>query len=62
MERIIKAIEEKLEKQECTIFVQEHEIKELKCMLEKAEAIIKEQEHLISDLKGENNETLRTHE
>ena len=50
MERIIKAIEEKLESQECTIYVQEHQIEELKRKLAEAEKTIKEQAR---DLKGE---------
>lgn len=54
MERIIKAIEEKLASQECTIFVQKHEIEELKRKLAEAENTIESQSHLISDLKGEN--------
>ena len=54
MQRIIKAIEEKLEKQECTIFVQEHEIVELKRKLAEAEKTIEEQAHVIDDLKGAN--------
>lgn len=51
MERIIKAIEEKLASQECTILVQEHEIRELKAQLAKAEKIIEE-------LKEKNDETI----
>lgn len=54
MHRIIKAIEEKMESQECTIFVQKHEIEELKRKLAEAEKTIEEQAHTISDLKGEN--------
>ena len=54
MQRIINAIEEKLESQECTIYLQKHEIKELTRKLEEAEKTIEEQEHIISDLKGAN--------
>ena len=63
MERIIKAIEEKLASHECTIYVQAHEIEELKRKLAEAEKTIEEQAHLLadteehavtSDLKGEN--------
>lgn len=53
MERIIKAIEEKLASHESTILVQKYEIEELHRKLAKAEATIKEQAHTISDLKGE---------
>ena len=42
MERIIKAIEEKLASQECTIYVQKHEIEELKRKLAEAEKTIEE--------------------
>jgi uncharacterized coiled-coil protein SlyX len=54
MERIIKAIEEKLASQESTICVHEFEIKELKRKLAEAEKTIAEQAQIISDLKGEN--------
>jgi dihydropteroate synthase len=54
MERIIKLIEEKLESQECTIYLQKHEIKELTRKLEEAEETIEEQAHIINDLKGAN--------
>lgn len=54
MERIIKAIEEKLASQEFTILVQKHEIEELKKKLAEAEQTIAEQAKLIVELKGEN--------
>lgn len=54
MERIIKAIEEKLASQECTIYVQKHDIEELKRKLAEAEKTIDEQAHIINDLKGAN--------
>jgi FtsZ-binding cell division protein ZapB len=52
MQRIIKAIEEKMASQESTIYVQKCEIEELKRKLEKAEKTIDEQAHIIDDLKG----------
>lgn len=54
MERIIKAIEEKLASQECTIFVQKHQIEQLESKLAEAEKTIEEQAHIIGDLKGES--------
>jgi uncharacterized coiled-coil protein SlyX len=54
MERIIKAIEEKLASHECTIYLQKSEIESLKNKLANAEKTIEAQAHLISDLKGEN--------
>lgn len=54
MERIIKAIEDKMASDECTIYLQKNEIESLKKKLENAEKTIKEQEHIINDLKGEN--------
>lgn len=57
MERIIKAIEEKLESQERTIYLQQHEIKELKRKLDEAQETIEQQGHIIGridDLKGAN--------
>lgn len=57
MELIIKAIEEKLEKQEGTIFLQRHEIEELKRKLEKAEKTIESQAKLI-EKKGDKNEAV----
>ncbi len=54
MERIIKAIEEKLASQECTIFVQRHEIEDLKRKLAEAEKTIEAQAMRITDLKGAN--------
>lgn len=53
MERIIKAIEEKLESQECKIYVQKCEIESLKNKLANAEKTIEAQAHIIGDLKGE---------
>jgi hypothetical protein len=59
MERIIKAIEEKLAKQEETILLQKYEIEGLKRKLAEAEETIKRQDFLLSeteeadDLKGE---------
>lgn len=53
MERIIKAIEEKMASQECTIYLQKSEIESLKNKLEDAEKTIEAQVHIISDLKGE---------
>jgi uncharacterized coiled-coil protein SlyX len=52
MERIIKAIEEKMASQECTIYLQKTEIESLKNKLENAERTIAEQAHIIGDLKG----------
>ena len=52
MERIIKLIEDKLASDECTIYVQKHEIEELKRKLAEAEKTIEEQAHIINDLKG----------
>lgn len=49
MERIIKAIEEKLASQESTIYVQKYEIDDLKRKLKEAEEKIKSQEFLLSD-------------
>lgn len=57
MQRIIKAIEEKLEAQECTIYVQKHEIEELKRKLAEAEEIINHY-----DRKETKHETLCTGE
>lgn len=54
MERIIKAIEEKLASQECTIYLQKHDIEELKRKLAEAEKTIEQQAHIIDDLKGAN--------
>ena len=54
MGRIIKAIEEKLASQECTIYLQKHDIEELKRKLAEAEKTIEEQAHIIDDLKGAN--------
>lgn len=54
MEKIFKAIEEKLESQESTIHVQKYEIEELKRKLAEAEKTIAEQAHCINDLKGVN--------
>lgn len=54
MERIIKAIEEKMAFDECTIYVQKSEIEELKKKLAAAEKTIEEQAHIINDLKGAN--------
>ena len=53
MERIIKAIEEKLASQECTIYVQKSEIDDLKRKLAKAEKKIEEQAKYIDNLEGE---------
>ena len=53
MERIIKAIEEKLERQEQTIYWQKRDIEVLERKLAEAEKTIEEQSHVISDLKGE---------
>ena len=53
MERIIKAIEEKMASDECTIYVQKHEIESLKSKLAEAEKTITEQAKIINDLKGE---------
>lgn len=61
MERIIKAIEEKLASQESTIYLQNHEIEGLRRELENAEKTIEAQARIITDLKGEKNETVRTH-
>lgn len=61
MERIIKAIEEKLKAQEETIALRDWQIAEFKQKLEEAEKTIAEQAHVINDLKGEDNETVRTH-
>jgi septal ring factor EnvC (AmiA/AmiB activator) len=49
MERIIKAIEEKLASQETTIYLQKHEIDDLKRKLKEAEEKIKSQEFLLSE-------------
>lgn len=54
MERIFKAIEEKLAKQEDTILLQNYEIEGLKRKLEEAEKTIEAQAIRITDLKGEN--------
>ncbi len=54
MERIIKAIEEKLESQECTIFCQKHEIENLKRKLKEAEKTIEEYAKTIDDLNAPN--------
>ena len=54
MERIIKAIEEKLTAQENTIYWQKFDIEKLKHQLEEAEKTIEEQAQIISDLKGES--------
>ncbi len=54
MERIIKAIEEKLKAQENTIYIQTWEIEDLKRKLAEAEKTIDEQAHRIDDLKGVN--------
>ena len=54
MQRIFKAIEEKLENQESTIALQKWEVADLKRKLEEAEETIKKQAQIISDLKGEN--------
>lgn len=54
MERIIKAIEEKLKAQEDTIYIQKWEIEDLKRKLAEAEKTIDEQAHRIDDLKGVN--------
>lgn len=53
MERIIKAIEEKMASQECTIYLQKTEIESLKNKLENAERTIEAQSRIIGDLKGE---------
>jgi uncharacterized coiled-coil protein SlyX len=53
MKRIIKAIEEKLASEECTIYLQKHEIEELQNKLAEAERLIDEQARIINDLKGE---------
>ena len=56
MDRIIKAIEEKLASNECTIYLQKREIEELKRKLEEAEKKIESQAHIINDfydLKGD---------
>jgi hypothetical protein len=53
MQRIIKAIEEKLKSQEDTIAIRDWEIVGLKEQLAKAEKTIEEQAHIISDLRGE---------
>ena len=50
MERIIKAIEDKMASDECTIYLQKNEIAELERKLAKAEETIKEQAHIINDL------------
>ena len=52
MERIIKAIEEKLKEQEDTIALRDWQIAEFKHKLEEAEKTIEEQSHIINDLKG----------
>lgn len=52
MERIIKAIEEKMASDECTIYLQKHEIEELRNKLAEAEKTIEAQAQVISDLKG----------
>ncbi len=54
MERIIKAVEEKLKAQEDTIFIQKYEIEDLKRKLAEAEETIESQAHIINDLKGAN--------
>lgn len=54
MERIIKAIEEKMASQEATILIQKYDIEELNRKLAEAEKTIEAQAHIISDLKGEN--------
>ena len=53
MQRIINAIEEKLESQECTIYVQKHEIEELKRKLAEAEKMLESYNR-----KETKNETL----
>lgn len=53
MQHIINAIEERLKKQEDTIYWKDVEIDELKRKLAEAEKTIAEQAHIISDLKGE---------
>lgn len=54
MEHIIKAIEEKMASQDCTIYLQQRDIEELKRKLAEAEKTIEEQAHTINDLKGAN--------
>lgn len=54
MERIIKAIEEKLAKQEDTIYWRDHEITDLKRKLAEAEKTIKAQAQTIEELRGAN--------
>lgn len=54
MNRIIEAVEAKLEAQENEIFLQKHDIERLKFKLEEAEKTIKAQLQIINDLKGEN--------
>lgn len=54
MERIIKAIEQKLEEQENTIYFQKIEIDNLKRKLCEAEKTIIAQADEIADLKGAN--------
>lgn len=54
MERIIKAIEEKMASDECTIYLQKRDIEELTRKLKEAEKTIEAQAIIISDLKGEN--------
>lgn len=54
MERIIKAIEEKMASDECKIYLQKRDIEDLKRKLAEAEKTIKEQAHIINDLKGAN--------
>lgn len=50
MERIIKAIEEKLASQETTIYLQQHEIADLKRKLGEAEKKIEAYAETIDDL------------
>jgi hypothetical protein len=53
MERIIKAIEEKLASQETTIYLQKHEIDDLERKLKEAEEKIKSQEFLLFEYAEE---------
>jgi hypothetical protein len=54
MERIIKAIEEKMASEELTIYLQKNEIESLKNKLAEAEKTIAAQAQVINDLKGAN--------
>ena len=54
MERIIKAVEEKLKAQEDTIFIQQCDIENLKRKLKEAEETIAEYAETINDLHKPN--------